>query len=641
MVTVTKGKEKLAKRITWRVILIMLVFNVLIIGSILAFVFTYSLANSGMRGQYVIDGIGGRMESMVKAVKIAARNNVAEVEDHLDSPEKVFDALEHELRLNNQYIGFAVAFISDYFPSQGRWFEPYVRLVDSTHIERKQIGSAQHDYFVQEWYVMGMHDETGEGYLSDPYYDADGGMSLLCSYILPICDDKGRKVGLYCIDLSLDWLENTIEEDLENVRKEFLSDSKNIGESDDQPYFSIQIIDSKGQKIIGSDSLDTSILNGKKKDTFIGFEMVDLTGTPYYIHSRQLAGTDWTLVVFQHNHLVFMWGNVLAAIIIFFMTLGALVIFFFMHRSIRSATKPLSFLSESTQEVAKGNFDTPLPTFKYNDEITQLRDSFGTMQQSLKRYVEELKETATSKATIESELNIAHHIQMAMLPKTFPAFPHRDEIEIYGMLTPAKSVGGDLYDFFLRDDELFFCIGDVSGKGVPASLVMAVTRTLFRNIAAHVEAPHLIVETMNTALCDGNDSNMFVTLFVGALNLRTGRLLYCNAGHDAPYLQDMLLQCDPNLPIGVMSDWPFSEQEIDIVPSSTVFLYTDGLTEAENARSEQFERQRVIEIVSSSIAEAYSPQELVETMTAAVRQFVGETEQSDDLTMLAIKYTKG
>jgi hypothetical protein len=297
MVTVTKGKEKLAKRITWRVILIMLVFNVLIIGAILAFVFTYSLANSGMRGQYVIDGIGGRMESMVNAVKIAARNNVAEVEDHLDSPENVFDALEHELRLNNHYIGFAAAFMPDYYPSQGRWFEPYVRLVDSTHVERKQIGSAQHDYFAQDWYVIGMRTGMGEGYLSDPYYDADGGMSLLCSYILPIHDGKGRKVGLYCIDLSLGWLENTIEEDLENVRKEFLSDSKNIGESDDQPYFSIQIIDSKGRMIIGSDSIDTSILNGKKKETFIGSEMVDLTGTPYYIHSRQLAGTDWTLVV--------------------------------------------------------------------------------------------------------------------------------------------------------------------------------------------------------------------------------------------------------------------------------------------------------------------------------------------------------
>ena len=634
----TKGKEKLAKRITWRVILIMLFFNVLIIGAILAFVFAYSLANSGMRGQYVIDGIGGRMESMVKAVKIAARNNVAEVEDHLDSPEKVFDALEHELQLNTEYIGFAAAFIPDYYPSHGRWFEPYVRLTDSTHIERKQIGSAQHDYFIQDWYVMGMHDVMGEGCLSDPYYDADGGMSLLCSYILPICEGNGSRVGLYCIDMSLEWLKNIIEEDLENVRKEFMSASNIIGESDGKPYFSIQIIGSQGQKIIGSDSLDTSILIGKKEKTFIGFEMIDLKGTPYYIHSRQLAGTDWTLVVFQHNHLVFMWGNVLSAIIIFFMTLGALVIFFFMYRSIRSATKPLGFLSDSTQEVAKGNFDTPLPKFRHNDEITQLRDSFGTMQQSLKRYVEELRETATSKATIESELNIAHHIQMAMLPKTFPAFPHRDEIEIYGMVTPAKSVGGDLYDFFLRDDELFFCIGDVSGKGVPASLVMAVTRTLFRNVVARVESPHLIVESMNAALCDGNDNNMFVTLFVGALELRTGHLLYCNAGHDAPYLQDKLLPCDPNLPLGIMPDWTFSEQETDIAPGSTVFLYTDGLTEAENARSEQFGRQRVIEIVSSSIAKACPPQEMIGTMTAAVRQFVGETEQSDDLTMLAIRF---
>ena len=640
MKTSAPGKEKLANRITWRVILIMLFFNVLIIGAILAFVFAYSLANSGMRGQYVTDGIGGRMESMVKAVKIAARNNVAEVEDHLDSPEEVFDALEHELRLNTHYIGFAAAFMPDYYPSQGRWFEPYVKLVDSTLVERKQIGSAQHDYFIQDWYVMGMRAETGEGYLSDPYYDADGGMSLLCSYILPIHDGKGSKVGLYCIDLSLDWLENTIEEDLENVRKEFLSDSNNIGESDDKPYFSIQMIDSQGRKIIGSDSLDTSILNGKKKKTFMSSEMFDLAGTPYYIHSRHLAGTDWTLVVFQHNRLVFMWGNVLAAVIVFFMTLGALVIFFFMYRSIRSATKPLGFLSDSTQEVAKGNFDTPLPTFRHNDEISQLRDSFGTMQQSLKRYVEELKDTATSKATIESELNIAHHIQMAMLPKTFPAFPNRDEIEIYGMLTPAKSVGGDLFDFFLRDDELFFCIGDVSGKGVPASLVMAVTRTLFRNVAAGIESPRLIVEAMNVALCDGNDSNMFVTLFVGALDLRTGHLLYCNAGHDAPYLQDQLLPCDPNLPVGIMPDWTFSEQETDIAPGSTVFLYTDGLTEAENALPEQFGRQRVIDIISSSIEGAYSPQELIETMTAAVRQFVGETEQSDDLTMLAIKYTK-
>jgi sigma-B regulation protein RsbU (phosphoserine phosphatase) len=239
---------------------------------------------------------------------------------------------------------------------------------------------------------------------------------------------------------------------------------------------------------------------------------------------------------------------------------------------------------------------------------------------------------------------------MAMLPKTFPAFPHRDEIEIYGMLTPAKSVGGDLYDFFLRDDELFFCIGDVSGKGVPASLVMAVTRTLFRNVVARVESPHQIVETMNAALCDGNDSNMFVTLFVGALHLRTGHLLYCNAGHDAPYILKekgkvesgqsaaaALLACDSKLPIGIMSDGQYTEQEADMTSGDMLFLYTDGLTEAENSSHELFGEDRITDVIAAFDG---SPQELIASMTGVVRQFVGDYEQSDDLTMLAIQYKK-
>jgi sigma-B regulation protein RsbU (phosphoserine phosphatase) len=290
--------------------------------------------------------------------------------------------------------------------------------------------------------------------------------------------------------------------------------------------------------------------------------------------------------------------------------------------------------------VAKGNFDTPLPTFEHDDEIKQLRDSFDTMQHSLKRYVKELKETVTSKASMESELNIAHHIQMAMLPKTFPAFPHRNDIEIYGMLTPAKSVGGDLYDFMLRDDELFFCIGDVSGKGVPASLVMAVSRTLFRNVAAHVDKPHLIMEAMNDSICDGNDSCMFVTLFIGVLDLKTGHLRYCNAGHNPPYLQNKLLTSDANFPVGAIPGWEFIEEEVDIAPGETLFLYTDGLTEAEDASHKEFGDLRVQKMIVSSLAANDTPKQMIDNMTAAVRQFVGETEQSDDLTMLAIRYEK-
>jgi sigma-B regulation protein RsbU (phosphoserine phosphatase) len=395
-----------------------------------------------------------------------------------------------------------------------------------------------------------------------------------------------------------------------------------------------------------------------------------LEDTPYYINTKQLADTGWTLAVVQHKDFVFMWGEIIMWVVLFFMGIGAIAIFFFMRRSIRKATKPLSFLSESAQEVAKGNFETELPTFKRQDEIAQLRDSFDTMQQSLKQYMEELKVSTATKASIESEMKVAQSIQMSMLPKTFPAFPNRKDIELYAALTPAKGVGGDLYDFFIRDEKLFFCVGDVSGKGVPASLVMAVTRTLFRNISAHTAEPSHIVETMNMNISEGNEENMFVTVFVGVLDLDTGHLRYCNAGHNAPYIQNTMIPCDSNLPVGIMSDWKYSEQETMIAPGTTLFLYTDGLTEAEDAMQKQFGEERVVSVIDAMVLTPYpsykdgeerrtpsttpplqegrgseggskspcSPQELIESMTAAVHQFVGDTEQSDDLTMLAVTF---
>ena len=631
-------KSKLSRRITWRVIGIMSFFNVLIVGVIVAFVFVFSLGNGSMRGQYVTDGIASNVETMLQLAKTVTFNNRSEVEANMDSPEHVFDALEQIMKINKRLAGCFVAFEPDYFKGQGRWFEAYAYYADSTHVESRQIGSPQHDYFNGAWYQQGLSlERDDDGYLTDLYYDDTVNSGMFCSYVLPIFDRQGRKVGVYGVDLSVGLLHITIDETMRNVRKEFMVDAQDDIGDDGEIYFSIQIIDSKGKRIAGSDSLDISMLKGEQEVVDRELDMKDLKGTPYYINAKQLGQTGWTLVVFQHRDLVFTWGIILALIIIFCMGVGCLVIFFFTSWSIRRATKPLGFLSESAQEVAKGNFDAPLPTFKRNDEVAQMRDSFGTMQQSLKQYVEELQTTTAAKAAMMSELNVAHSIQMSMLPKTFPAFPDRKDIELYASLTPAKAVGGDLYDFFIREDSLYFCIGDVSGKGVPASLVMAVSRTLFRNIAAHTDKPSHIVETMNVNICDGNDNCMFVTLFVGVLDLLTGRLRYCNAGHESPYIQDALLPCDSNLPIGVMSDLKYSEQEIDLVPEMTLFLYTDGLTEAENAERELFGKQRIDNVITTFSG---TPQQLVETMTAAVHQFVGDTEQSDDITMLAFRIRK-
>ncbi len=640
-----KRVKKLSNRITWRVIGIIIFFNVIIIGAINAFLLGYSFYNGNMCGQYVVNGIGGNMQTLVQAVKATAFNNRAEVEANMESPEKVFETLEHILQVNNRLVGSFAAFEPDYFKEQGRWFEANAYFSDSIHIVRRQLGSEQHDYLNKEWYrkamALGKYDD---GYLTDPYYDYSVDSTMYCSYVLPIFDRQGRKVGVYGIDLDMSWLDKALNNHEEIIKEEFF-DAPNLFDNSDKVLFNIVILDSKGRFVVGTDSVDINLLRGEKKE-LLDMSMKDLVHTPYYINTKLLGNTGWTLAVIQHRDMVFMWGFLLAVLIVFVMCVGGIVIFCVTSWSIRRATLPLGFLSKSAHEVAKGNFNTLLPKFKHKDEVTRLRNSFAAMQVSLKQYVSELKESTAAKASMESELNIAHKIQMSMLPKSLTPL-QRTDIELYASLTPAKAVGGDLYDFFMHDDRLYFCIGDVSGKGVPASLVMAVTRTLFRNISAHTKEPRLIVDIMNKNICEGNDNNMFVTLFVGVLDLVSGHLRYCNAGHNPPVLNTQFLPVVANLPVGMMTEWEYQEQELMLDTNSILFLYTDGLTEAENAAYELMDEERVMDVVAEFFAknpsqgDIGSPQELVEAMTDATHQFVGNHEQNDDLTMMAIKWKGG
>ena len=280
--------------------------------------------------------------------------------------------------------------------------------------------------------------------------------------------------------------------------------------------------------------------------------------------------------------------------------------------------------------------------------------------EELKVAYDQLEETTAQKAAIESDLRIASDIQMGMLPEKFPTRSDRDDVLLYASLTPAKEVGGDLFDFYFRDEKLFFCIGDVSGKGVPASLFMAVTRSTFRTVSAHESMPDRIVTIMNKTIADMNKNHMFVTLFVGVLDLPTGRLRYCNAGHDAPLLVGAgigELPCDSNIPVGFMPTWKYSLQEAHIFTGTTIFLFTDGLTEAMDANNAQFQMERIKEVLAGYLGySSFSrlgtnvtspndqttkrPNDLIEAMTDAVHQFVGDAEQSDDLTMMAIQYIK-
>ncbi len=628
-------RSKLSRFITWRVIGIMVFFNVLIFGAVFYFDLVASRLAGELRSKHVISAIEGRLNTIVQVVKITSKNNLDAVEANLQSPEAVFQTLEKELKLNPHLEGCFAAFEPNYFPEYGRWFEAYAYFADSTHIDTRQIGSQQHDYFNGVWYRKGLELESAEdGYLTDPYFDDVVEGQMYCSYVRPIRDAQGRKVGVYGIDLNFNWIYTSVALS-ERLVKDFEEIVDNQGDLGAANEFFILMLDSKGQKIAGTKELDEETVQTIIKEDDIEYRPMKANGSTYYITTDHLTPTGCILVVAQQRDFVFLSGYILGAILIIFMTIGTLVIFFFTSHSIRHAIQPLEFLSDSAHKVAQGDFSTPLPVFKHNDEVAHLRNSFETMQQSLAQYVEELKATTAAKALMQSELNVARNIQMSMLPKTFPAFPDRKDLDLYATLTPAKAVGGDLYDFFIRDEKLFFCIGDVSGKGVPASLVMAVSRTLFRNIAASTSEPHRIVEMMNVNICEGNDNCMFVTLFVGVLDLQTGRLRFCNAGHDAPFVEGTQIDCKSNLPIGVIPDLNYSDQEIGMAPGSILFLYTDGLTEAEDANHKLFGKERVAAVVSTFDG---TPRQLIETVTDAVLQFVGETEQHDDLTLFALKY---
>ena len=256
-----------------------------------------------------------------------------------------------------------------------------------------------------------------------------------------------------------------------------------------------------------------------------------------------------------------------------------------------------------------------------------------------------VKSTAQNER-MESELNVARTVQMSMLPKFQNDIKHNTTLpcDIYGLVIPAKEVGGDLYDFYVKEDTLFFCVGDVSGKGVPSSIVMATTRSLFRAISSHEQDIATIVGLMNDAMSDTNDQNMFVTFFLGILNMKTGVLNYCNAGHNTPVLvkNGDLLPTIPNLPLGVLSGFSYTPQTATLHSGDTLFLYTDGLSEAENRDKALYGEKRMLEeiarIENAVDADQRTAKYLVDAMLESVTHYADGAEQSDDLTMLAIHY---
>lgn len=630
------------KRLTRRIMLLMLVF--MGIPTLILFWTSFKATYYGSKlfAERWLNGKYEMVRRIASDVYVASVNTAPFIEDNLDSPDKMYDIMEGMLRTNTRIRSCGISFVADYYPQKGHWFCPYAVRRDSSTIDKLTIGNKDHDYLNAEWFQEAVAKDSS--YWSKPFFGGTDEKTALVSFLVPIHDHQQRVVAVLGVDMSLDWFSDKLRT-LESRDNEYL------------PYFFVvdsagtylshpkqeRIIHEKFQDNVTADpdSACQKIIKSRNDKTYRKELSLDNIGV--FVTTHPVKYTTWTIGLAFPTLLIESVSYIFGGLMLFFIVIGLLVVMVSGRNAIMKASLPIKLLALSANDVAKGNFKSSLPPMKSRDEIHQLRDSFEQMQQSLTQYMEELKTTTAEKATVESELNIAHSIQMSMLPKTFPPYPERDDIDIYGQLTPARAVGGDLFDFFIHDEKLFFCVGDVSGKGIPASMFMAVARSLFRNVSAHVLEPNIIAKALNESMSDGNDMSMFVTMFIGVLDLQTGRLSYCNAGHDAPLLIGQgvgVLPCESNLPIGLM-DWNFLAQETTIVPGTTIFLFTDGLNEAENALHQQFGDERILQLAEEQLQKGeYQPMPLVQRMTAAVHFFAGAAEQSDDLTMLAIQYKK-
>ena len=591
----------------------------------------------------ILDKTSLRVEGILNRVEVASNMTKWLVERHPDKADSMFVYSRSMLVNNPDFYNCSIAFEPYYFKDKGRYFSAYTKHIGDS-LRTIQGGSDSYQYFFTDWYLMStLLDKPS---WTEPYMDLDVATNtseMVTSYCQTIKNKDGQKIGVINTSLSISWLSNTI-----SATKPY-PNSYSIMIGRGGTYFVHPDSTKITRQTIFTQSLehpDTAMvaLGHAMQRGEEGMKHMNIDGKDCYVFYKPLGNTGCSMAIVCPEKDIFGGFDRLRRSVMAIVITGLLLMLYLFIRIITRELSPLRRLAHEAETIASGQFDAELPDFERIDEIGQLSHSFAGMQQSLVKYIEELKETTAEKASIESDLRIANGIQMGMLPENFPTRGDRDDVQLYASLTPAKEVGGDLFDFYFRDDKLFFCIGDVSGKGVPASLFMAVTRAVFRTTSAHESKPDRIVSVMNQMIADMNKTNMFVTLFVGVLDLPTGMLHYSNAGHDAPLLVGAgvgELPCDSNIPVGVMPDWDYTLQEAQIYTNTTIFLFTDGLTEATSADFKLFEMERVNDVAVKALAQQQQePQQLISLMTEAVHQFVGDAEQSDDLTMMAIQYIK-
>ncbi|MBL7151920.1 MAG: SpoIIE family protein phosphatase [Candidatus Omnitrophica bacterium] len=557
--------------------------------------------------------------------------------------EEILSFLSSVVEGNSDIYGSTIAFEPYAFRKDALYFAPYF-CKSGEGLKFTYIGSDNYRYFEWDWYKA--PKELGRPVWTEPYYDEGAGNIIMSTYSAPFykgVEGQKRFMGIVTADISLSWLQKIVSSiKIGKTGYAFLI-SKN-GTIVTHPLEELIMHESVfGLAEARNDRklLEISREMTEGKSGFVAVRDI-VSGKICWLAFTPVASSGWSLgVLFPQDELM---GDVteLNIVVLALGVTGFLFLLAIIFLISGKITRPLRALAKTTEDIAHGNFDFVLPQAKSRDEVGVLSNSFIYMRDALKKYIKELTETVASKERMESELKIAHDIQMGIIPRVFPPFPDRKEFDIYAALVPAREVGGDFYDFFfINDKDLCFVIADVSDKGVPAALFMSLTKALIKAIAREDRPADEILNRVNKEISQENDSLMFITVFLGILNTETGQLSYVNAGHNpALVLRDdekpLPLKGAPNTAVGLKQEAAFRQEKILLQPGDCLILYTDGVTEAFNKKEEQFTQGRLEEALSISRSGPLA--ELISGLLEKIKTFSDGAPQSDDITLMALKY---
>lgn len=504
----------------------------------------------------------------------------------------------------------------------------------SDSLEFKQMSSVDYDYHSMDWYQIPRL--LGKGVWSEPAYDSEGTGKIVTTYSKPLYNKKGELVGVLKADVDLEWLNEIIAEMKPYPNSFMLIIGRNAS----------FISHPDKEKILRETIFSVSRAANLPMLKTAGMQM--LAGEENFMKIKSgLNGYYAAFAPFQNGWSALMvctfkdaFKSMTRTVIYLFIVVmaGLVILYFASRRTIRRVTAPVTEFTYTAMNISRGFFDATLPEVKYNDEISRLHDSLMYLQLSIKRYITELKASTASNERYESELNIARQIQLKMVSTRFP---ESADFDLHAALIPAREVGGDLYDFFVKDRWLNIAIGDVSGKGVPAALYMAILRYAYRFIANTDFQLKDVMETINRNVSEGNDTGMFATMFVARINLDTFEMEYCNGGHNpivlvTPEGEAGFVKAKSNIAVGLFPDFRYEGERIQLERGSRLILYTDGISEAETVDFSQYGEGRILDFASSLTGDMASSA-VTESLMASVREFTGNNEQNDDITVLTVK----